>query len=202
MRSMAGIILAAGMSKRMGTAKQLLRLNGRYLLQWVVNAAIDSTLEKIYLVLGCNSDRILISLPRLAQTPQIEILYNPNFENGMSSSVKCGLSAAKSRYESVMFLLGDQPFISSEMINQLQIEYQNSDKKICLPAFQGKKGNPVIFNSYFYKQLMNVTGDMGGRHIIRDHPEQVLHVPTNDPKELFDIDTKEDLARISKETRP
>ena len=193
MSSIAGVILAAGMSKRMGSTKQLVKLKGRCLLQWVVNAAVESDLEKIYLVVGHQSERILRNLPHLCQTPKIKILYNADFEKGMSSSVRCGLSAAQQGYENVMFLLGDQPFISPKVINQLLREYKKSDKHICLPVFQGQKGNPVIFGSLFFKQLLTVEGDMGGRQILRDNPEQILQVPISDQKELIDIDTEDDL---------
>ena len=196
MSSIVGIILAAGMSKRMGSTKQLVKLKGRCLLQWVVSAAVESDLEKIYLVLGHQSERILRNLPQLCQTPKIKILYNSDFEKGMSSSVRCGLSAAQQGYGNVMFLLADQPFISPKVINQLLREYKKSDKHICLPVFQGQKGNPVIFSSLFFKQLLTVEGDMGGRRIIRDNPDQILYVPVNNPKELLDIDTQNDLNKL------
>ena len=193
MSSIAGIILAAGMSKRMGSTKQLIQLNGKYLLEWVVSAAVESDLEKIYLVLGHQSEQILCKLSHLSQTPKIKALYNPDFKKGMSSSVRCGLSAAQQGHKNVMFLLGDQPFISPKVINLMLREYKKSDKHICLPVFQGQKGNPVIFGSTFFKLLLSVEGDMGGRQILRDYPEQIFHVPISDQKELVDIDTQEDL---------
>ena len=110
--AIAGVILAAGMSKRMGSPKQLLKLGDKYLLQLVVEAAVKSKLEKIYLVLGYQHERILGKLHGLRKNPKIEILHNPGFEEGMSSSVKYGVGAAQSEFDAVMFLLGDQPFVS------------------------------------------------------------------------------------------
>lgn len=194
--SIAGVILAAGMSKRMGSAKQLLKLNGRYLLQWVVEAAVESDLRKIYLVLGHQHERILYKIHELVKIPKIEILYNSNFEQGMSTSVKCGLCAAQSNYDGVMFLLGDQPFISPKMINHLLNKYSQSDKQICVPVFRGRRGNPTIFGPSFFEQLQSTTGDMGGRRIILDQPEKVLYVAIDEAKTFFDIDSPEDLQDI------
>ncbi len=194
--AIAGVILAAGMSKRMGSLKQLLKIGDRYLLQRVVEVAAQSKLEKIYLVLGYQHERILGTLHRLRKNPKIEILHNPGFEEGMSSSVKCGVGAAQSDFDAVMFLLGDQPFVSSSMINRLLMEYNSSDRQICVPAFQGRRGNPAIFGSFFFNELINLSGDKGGRHIIEDNPEEVLLVPVKDPKALFDIDCPEDLKKL------
>jgi molybdenum cofactor cytidylyltransferase len=196
--AIAGVILAAGMSTRMGSPKQLLKLGDRYLLQLVVEAAVKSKLEKIYLVLGYQHERILGKLHGLRKNPKIEILHNPGFEEGMSSSVKCGVGAAQSDFDAVMFLLGDQPFVSPKMINRLLTEYNKSDRQICVPAFQGRRGNPAIFGSFFFKQLINISGDKGGRQIIQDNPEDVLVLPIKDPKALFDIDNPEDLKKLSK----
>lgn len=184
------------MSKRMGTAKQLVELNGKCLLQWVVDAAVRSNLQVIYLVLGCYADRILNTLPQLETTDKITILHNPGYETGMNSSLKCGLLAAQHNYENVMFILGDQPIISPQLINMLLEEHMCSEQKICLPVFKNKNGNPVQFNRIFYKQLLNVEGDQGGRTILRDNPEQIHRVKIDDPNAFFDIDTMEDLRSL------
>lgn len=196
MKPTAGVILAAGMSKRMGTCKQLAKVNGKCLLQWVVEAAVRSDLSMTYLVLGHNAHRIQDALPLLTSRDTIRILNNARYETGMSSSVHCGVLSAQNHYENVMFILGDQPFFSASMINLLLQEHEHSGKSICLPVYENRKGNPVLFNKIFYNQLLKVEGDQGGRTIIRDNPADIHTVDIHDPNALFDIDTTKDLNEI------
>ncbi len=198
-RPTAGVILAAGMSKRMGTCKQLLKVNGKCLLQWVVEAAVKSDLSMTYLVLGYNAHSILDALPLLTRIDTIRILNNTRYETGMSSSVQCGILSAQDHYENVMFILGDQPFFSAGMINLLLRAHEQSEKNICLPMCENRIGNPVLFNKVFYNQLLEVKGDQGGRIIIRDNPADIHTVDIHDPKALFDIDTTKDLNELNEE---
>lgn len=193
----AGVILAAGMSKRLGQTKQLLKLDGKYLLERVVEAAVKSTLAEVYLVLGWQHEQILCKLPQLTHIPKVKILYNPDFAKGMGGSVKCGLIAARQKYDHVMFFVADQPFLSLGLIDSLIEKYMQSNKQICIPVCQGKKGNPTIFASSYFDQLLQISGDKGGREIIANNPQTVLSVPVKEPKELFDIDTPSDLESLS-----
>lgn len=198
MQAVAGIILAAGMSKRLGYAKQLLKLDGKHLLQWVVEAAIASSLEKIYLVLGYRYGDILKQMPLLTESDKTEVLHNPDYVKGMSSSVKKGISAVQGYYGAVMFLLGDQPFFSSQMIDLLISKYLQSSKVICAPVYGGLQRNPVIFNETFYQRLSQISGDRGGRQIIQENHNDVLFVPIGEDLQFLDIDSKEDLDNCRK----
>ena len=95
-----------------------------------------------------------------------------------------------------MFLLGDQPMVDSRMINHLLDRFWKSDKDICVPTFQGKRGNPTIFSKNLYNQLLGIKGDVGARNIIRTHPACVLHVEVNNPLYFSDIDTEKDLKSL------
>jgi len=172
----AGIILAAGMSTRFGKPKQLLRLKNKYLIEWVLNAALNSHLESIILVLGYNNRKILEALGEKACHPSLQVAINDKFSEGLSQSLLAGLSTAQKTFPSVMFLLGDQPMVDSRMINHLLDKFWKSDKDICVPTFQEKRGNPVIFSQNFYNQLQSIKGDIGARNIIKKHPEYVLYV--------------------------
>jgi molybdenum cofactor cytidylyltransferase len=107
-------------------------------------------------------------------------------------------------FPSVMFLLGDQPMVDSRMINHLLDRFWKSDRDICVPTFQGKRGNPAIFSRNLYNQLLGIKGDVGARNIIKEHPEHVLYVEIDNPLYFCDIDTEEDLTRIKRksETNP
>lgn len=188
------------MSKRMGTSKQLVKVNGKCLLQWVVEAALESSLHRIYLVLGCNAENILNTLPQFTRADKVIILNNTEHESGLSSSIQCGVLAAQDHFENLMFMLGDQPFFSARLINLLLQEHEHSGKNICAPTFQNRRGNPVLFNKIFYGLLLNVEGDKGGRTVLRDHPAHIHTVVIDDPIALYDVDTTEDLDSLRRHT--
>jgi molybdenum cofactor cytidylyltransferase len=197
----AGIILAAGAATRFGQPKQLLRLKDKYLIEWVLDAALNSRLGRIVLVLGHAHQKILEALGKKAQQPKLHIEVNPDYKKGQSHSLQVGLSMVINTFPAVMFLLADQPLVDAATINNLLDNFWSADKDICVPTFQGKRRNPSIFRKNFYPQIMNITGDIGARHIIRAHPDRVLEIEIKNPHFFFDIDTPEDFKKIKKLTR-
>ena len=192
----AGVILAAGMSKRFGRAKQLLKLENKYLLEWVLDAALASRLAKVVLVLGHQHEKILQAIGVKANLPRLQIVINSRYPEGQSRSLQAGLKVVYSAFYSVMFLLGDQPRLQSGTIDSLLAHFWNSEKNICVPVQGGVRGNPTIFSRAMYCKLMAINGDIGARNIIYENPEQVLSVEVDDPTEFIDIDSPEDLAKI------
>ena len=192
----AGIILAAGLSTRFGKPKQLVELNGKPLLEWVVDACLKSRLDKIVVVLGHNAPQIAAGLSLKYGDPRIATVINPQYREGMSRSLRAGLAGVMQDFPAVMFLLGDQPLVSSNLIDRLLERFRESEKDICVPVHSGRRGNPTLFGSKFYQQLLNVSGDLGAREIIRVHPEAVLSVEEEDPLSFFDIDTETDLQAL------
>jgi molybdenum cofactor cytidylyltransferase len=192
----AGIILAAGESIRFGKPKQLLRLNNKYLIQWVLDAALGSRLKQIVLVLGHAHQNILKALGTNTQHPRIQIVINHQYKQGQGVSLQTGLLEIHDRFPSIMFLLGDQPMLKSETIDFLLDQFWFSDKDICVPVHRGKRGNPTIFSQKFYSQLLKIKGDRGGRNIIEGHPDRVLEVAIDNLECFFDIDTLKDFEKI------
>jgi len=195
----AGIILAAGLSKRFGTSKQLLRLRKGYMLEYVIRASLSSDLKKVYVILGHHHNKILKALSennKSFESNQLEFLINPQYRQGMSSSIHVGLTSIKTTFGSVMFLLGDQPLVDTALINLMLKQYYRSDKNICVPVYKGKRGNPTIFSSEYFSLLENVTGDFGGKDIIMTHPEDTLKIETDSPACVYDIDTLSDLEEL------
>jgi len=192
----AGIILAAGASTRFGRPKQLLRLKDKYMLEWVLDAALGSRLDRIVLVLGDSHQRVLQALDQKLQNPKLSIEINPEFHKGQSHSVRAGLSKVKDDFAAVMFLLGDQPMINSATINFLLERYRAAGKDICVPTYRGKRKNPTIFGQRFYSQLMEISGDKGARELIDDNPHRVSTVEIEDPLCFFDIDTQKDFKHL------
>lgn len=193
------MILAAGVSKRFSTSKQLIRLSNGYMIEYVIRASLASELNKVYVILGHHHKEILKALfenNKSFPSNQLEFLINPQYLQGMSSSIHAGLTSLKNSFGSVMFLLGDQPLVDSGLINLMLKQYYRSDKKICVPAYKGKRGNPTIFSSEYFSLLENVKGDSGGKDIIMAHPEDILMIETDSPACVFDIDTHNDLELL------
>lgn len=194
---MAGILLAAGESRRFGEPKQLLSLDGRFLIEWALSAALGSNLDRVVLVLGGEHERILRCLGSSTSHPKCEILVNPAYRNGQSTSLQAGLLRIRHDFPSAMFLLGDQPLVDAALINLLLERYAGSEKPICVPTHRGIRGNPTLFGSPFYPEILKLAGDKGARDIIAAHPAQVLAVEIPDPLVFLDIDRRKDVAKIS-----
>ena len=194
----AGIILAAGAATRFGQPKQLLRLKDKYLIEWVLDAAINSRLGRIVLVLGHAHQEILQALGKKALHSKLHIEVNPNYKKGQSASLRVGLTTVKKDFPAVMFLLGDQPMLNSAIINTLLQKFWSTDKDICIPTYRGGRKTPVIFSRRFYSQLMDIKGDIGARQLIDADPDHVLRIEIDDPLCFYDIDTPPDFENLKK----
>ncbi len=197
----AGIILAAGMSERFKDGpKQLLMLKRGYMIEYVIRASLDSKLDRIFLVIGHHHKKILKALAeniKYFKNDRLEIIINRQYRQGMSSSVRAGLASTGNKFESVMFLLGDQPMIDSPLIDLMLKRFYKSNKKICVPFFKGKRGNPTIFSREHFNLLQRVKGDLGGRDIIMANPDDILKIDTDSPACVYNINTIDDLKELN-----
>jgi molybdenum cofactor cytidylyltransferase len=192
----AGIILAGGRSTRFGRPKQLLKLKGKYLLEFVLNAALESKLNQVVLVLGHEYHKILQTMGNCITHERLQLVINHHYLEGQSRSLKTGLLKIRDTFPAVMFLLGDQPMLDSNTIDHMLEKFRHSDKDICVPVCNGKRRNPAIFNRVFYDQLMGIEGDIGARDIIRANPDRVLCVEVNNPLCFVDIDSRQDFENF------
>ena len=194
----AGIILAAGESSRFGQPKQLVELHGRMLVAWVLDAALASHLETVVLVLGRDHQKIGAALGQRVCHPKLELVFNPRYHEGQSTSLTAGLFRIRDCFPTVMFLLGDQPLVDAATINRLLEKFRHSDKSICVPVHRGQRGNPALFSRPHYEELARLSGDKGARDIIAARPGQILEVPIADPSLFLDIDTPADVEKVSR----
>jgi molybdenum cofactor cytidylyltransferase len=192
----AGIVLAAGRSKRFGRTKLLEKLGGRPVLEWVLEAALESNLDHVVLVLGHDRKRVVEALGTLASAEKLRIVFNPRYQDGQGTSLATGLRAVQCEFPAVMFLLGDQPRITAATINLLLQRFRQAGKKICVPFQAGIRRNPVLFDRDFYPALLAIEGDKGAREIIAANPQQVIEVAFADPGLFQDVDTPQDLAAL------
>jgi molybdenum cofactor cytidylyltransferase len=190
--STSAVILAAGASTRMGTAKQLLLLDGRPLLQHVLNNVRASGVSEIILVLGFAASEI----QREIDVRNVRVVLNENHEQGMGISLKLGLSAVNSQAESAIIVLADQPFVKPALLDQLIIEHQRSRAPIVIPTYRGFRGNPVLLDRSVFPEVMALDGDIGCRAIFGKHLEGILKVPVNDVGILLDIDRQSDFEAL------
>ena len=191
----AGIILAAGASRRLGRPKQLLQIGAQTLLEKVIATALASRLEQVVLVLGHQSERIITELGDKLRSPRLHVIVNEGYAKGMSGSLQRGLLQVRDAFPAIMVILADHPFLDTASIDSLLRQFRSSPKDIGVASIQGRRGLPVCFSSRFYDAIMAIRGDMGARNIIRDHPESVLAVEIENQQCFFDIDDEADLCR-------
>jgi molybdenum cofactor cytidylyltransferase len=192
----AGIILAAGESLRFGRPKLLAPLKGKRLIEWVLDSCLQSKLQHILLVLGHRHRAILQALGQRTQHPRLTITVNSRYREGQSTSLCAGLLAAGHEFNSVMFVLGDQPIVTAGLIDTLLEKFWESPRQMCVPVCKGRRGNPALFSRRFYKSILALQGDVGARKIIEANPEEVLKVEIGDPLFFFDVDTAADLQTL------
>jgi len=181
------ILLAAGESKRMGEPKQLLPLGNSTIIEKTIDNYLNSSVMEVILVVGHRS-KDLISV--ISDKP-VKIELNPDYSQGMSTSIIAGINNMDAASQGIMIALADQPFIDSRTIDYLIEEFGNRGKGIVIPSYRGKRGHPVIFGSKYKRSLLNLKGDVGGREIINANPDDVAEIEVECFGITSDIDTKE-----------
>ena len=188
----SAIVLAAGESTRMGSPKLLLPIEGKSLLQHVIDNALQSKVSEVIVVLGADATK----LRREIKQSQVQIIENTSFKEGLSSSLKVGLQAISPQAQAVLILLADQPLVSHAVIDALIDKYEESGSIIVAPVYNGKRGNPVLFDSSLIPELLRVTGDKGGREIIEKHLAQLATVDFESTIIGSDIDSWDDYREV------
>lgn len=201
----AAIILAGGTSSRMGGEhnKLLLPLHNQPVLAHVLAAALGSQASPIVLVLGHQASIVREKLQPVLTAHDIHIVENPAYQQGQSTSMQAGLRALLAlshdytkSIEAAIFLLGDQPLITSSMIDTLLALRERTGKRIVLPLYQGQRGNPVLFSLDLASELFAVTGDEGGRSVLKRHPDEIATVEMGEETANFDVDTWEAYLKV------
>ena len=194
----AGVILAAGMSKRFGQPKQLAKIGHKYLTEWVLDSALASRLARVVLVVGHEHPKIIQALGSKINHPRLQVVINYRYQQGQSGSLQAGLSSIQQNFDSVMFMLGDQPRLRPGTIDFLLESFWQSEKSICVPVCSEISGNPTIFSRAMYASLMAIEGDIGAREVIRSNQEHILYVELEDAQSFIDVDTPQDLENFIK----
>lgn len=195
-----GIILAAGLSTRMGRSKLLIPLRGTPVLTRVVQAALDSSLDRVILVSG-PAGAMPAGIPGIPTTvPRLHMVSNPHPEMGMSSSLRVGMAAIDSESAGVMVILADQPWLTRMVINELAAAFLRDPSKIVVPAINNRRTTPVVFPADLFGELMIQSGDVGGRNVVARNLDRVVQIEMGSYYDDADIDTPEDLKRAENAT--
>jgi molybdenum cofactor cytidylyltransferase len=186
----AGILLAAGGASRYGSPKQLLAYQGTPLVRRVAEAALASGISPLIVVSGAYTPQIRLALQGL----DVQLVHNPSWQEGQSSSVKLGMQRLPREAGSVIFFLADQPFVQESLVRALVETHAASLSPIVAPMVDGRRSNPVLFDRGTWADFASLTGDAGGRLLFSRYP--ATWVPWHDPRLLLDIDTPEDYQRL------
>jgi len=186
------IILAAGRSTRMGSNKLLADLNGKPLVRHAADAALASNARPIVVVTGHQPERVSAVLEGLP----LAFIHNPDFADGLSTSLKTGVRALPAEVTAVIVLLGDMPLISSMAINEVMTAFEAAPEKIAaVPVYGGEWGNPVLLSRALFAEVATLQDDAGARKLLQGRAGDVLEVPFASDAILIDLDTPEALAK-------
>ncbi len=190
------VILAAGASSRLGSPKQLLDYAGATLLQHSIEVAQVSNAVPVFVVLGANADAIKHGL----KITTANVIINADWKEGMASTIRYGLQTLvemNPQVDAVIFLVADQPFVTAELLNNLMDVHRKKQNSIVASKYGTTFGTPVLFAKRFFPELIELTGDVGAKSLVRKYMSEAAFVFF--PKGKIDIDTKEDYESLSKE---
>jgi len=191
-KSIVAIILGAGQSRRMGkTNKLLAEIDGKPMIMYAIEAAQNSKADKILVVTGHQREVLEEALSDF----DLEFVHNPDYAEGLSTSLSAAMQILDEDTDAAVVCLGDMPNINSNHIDALIDAYDpNLGKQICVPTFNGKRGNPVLWDQRFFSIMRDVSGDVGARHLIGEHQDVLFEVAIEDDAVLTDLDTPAALA--------
>jgi molybdenum cofactor cytidylyltransferase len=180
------VLLAAGMSSRLGRPKQLLMYKNKSLLQHAADAALQTSLRPVVIVVGANSDAMKKQMEGL----KVEIAENEAWPEGIASSLRYGLATVqkmKPGADGIIFLVCDQPYVNKSLLDSLLMAQHETGLPIVASSYEGRLGTPALFHKSLFPELLELTGDVGARKLIVQHANDVATVLF--PKGHIDIDT-------------
>jgi molybdenum cofactor cytidylyltransferase len=196
-RRVAAVILAAGRSTRMGGPNKLLeKIGGRPLVRIAVDEALASRARPVLVVTGHQREKVEAALKGL----NVRLVHNPDFADGLSTSVKAGLAAVPEDVDGAIVCLGDMPHVTAALIDKLLAAFDpERGALVVVPVIDGQRGNPVVWSRRFFPELASLEGDIGARQLIGRYAEAVTEVALTDIAALTDVDTPEALSKLKAE---
>jgi molybdenum cofactor cytidylyltransferase len=192
----AGLVMAAGRSSRMGANKLLMADGERAILARVVEQALAADLAEVVVVCGHQEAEV-----RAALTGQnVRFVSCPDYAEGLSASLRAGLRALSPEIDAALVLLGDMPRVGAGLLRRQIAAFNPTEgRAIIVPAYEGKRGNPVLWDRRFFGEMMALAGDVGARHLIGEHAELVTEIEAEDAGIFMDVDTPEAYRDLRRE---
>ncbi|HEY0281129.1 MAG TPA: NTP transferase domain-containing protein [Rhizomicrobium sp.] len=185
------VVLAAGLSSRMGANKLLMPLWGRPLIRHAVEAAVASSADPVIVVTGQHAKEVENSLNGLT----VRFVENKEYSKGLSASLKCGLRALPEDCDGAVILLGDMPLVTSSLIDRLIAAFDPvQERAIVVPVRGGRRGIPVLWAKRFFPEMLALEGDQGAKDLLARHQDLIYEIDAADDGPLIDFDTPEALA--------
>lgn len=188
------VVLAAGRSSRMGSPNKLLcELEGVPLIAHVIDALLATEVRPIVVVTGHEE----AAVRQVLDGRPVRFVHNPDFAEGMSTSLRAGLAALGTEVDAALICLGDMPRVRPAHIESLLGAFDPDDgRAVVVPTYRGQRGNPVLWAARFFPELQGLRGDTGARALLEEHAERVCRVPMEDAGVAIDVDTPSDLAAL------
>ena len=185
------LILAAGNSSRLGSPKQLIEFEGKTLIERITETALSMS-DEVLIILGGNSEQISPTLERFEHT--ISTINNPDWQQGMGTSIRLGVEKLAHQSDLILILLSDQPFISKVLLQNMLQTYANSQNPIVACVYNNTLGVPILFSKSVFKDLLKLSGDKGAKSFLHLYANQISMIDF--PEGIIDIDTTEDVEKL------
>jgi molybdenum cofactor cytidylyltransferase len=192
---LSAIVLAAGMSTRMGRNKLLLDFKDKPLIAHAVDTLLRSEIDEVIVVLGHEAEKVGGKL----QGRQVKLVHNPDYREGLSTSVRAGVEAVSRQADGIMIYLADQPLLEPAEVNHIVKAFTHAkavNKGIVVPFFDGQRGNPVLLDSSYREAILGVVGDVGCKDVIKRYPDKVFIVEMESDHVVRDLDNMEEYEGV------
>lgn len=194
MKPLPAVVLAAGGSTRFGeTVKQLATFGGETLVHRTVRTAVEAGSSPVLVVVGCAETEVADAVSDL----DCDVVSNPRWREGQSTSVKAGLAALPDDADGVVFVPCDQPLLDARTLRTLVGAFRETGAPAVVPGFEGRRGAPVVIARDLFSRVAGITGDEGARQILARHGVRVVVVELDREEPLVDVDAPEDLKRLA-----
>jgi len=195
------VVLGAGLSSRMGAQKLLLPFGGKTVIAHIADQLLASSVDQVIVVVGHKGRKVGEEL----SGRKVTIVENPDYESGMLSSVRCGLSHLPANCSAILVALGDQPSITPQLVDKVLQAFAATEKRILVPLYNGRRGHPLLFSTFYRDEVLTGFDEVGLRGLLHAHPEDVFELTVSSSAVLSDMDCPEDyrreLERIEEQAR-